>query len=130
MLEDLIGRRAVQWHRSHLVVIATEEAAPLLGPLALGVGAGGDGHLAGANLAVCGADLTLLARRRVLVQRAAQALHRVREADRVGHRIDDASAAIEQRTGDLIGAAVIGTGGTGEQFDVRPTPLPLRLASA
>ncbi|MNP06309.1 hypothetical protein D3C76_982850 [compost metagenome] len=63
-------------------------------------------------------------------QLTATADHRAGQAADVGHRVERAGTTIEQRAGDLPGAAGLGAGGAAEQFDRRGTPLPLRATAA
>ena len=63
-------------------------------------------------------------------QLAAQADHGAGQTADVSHRVDGAGAAVEQRAGDLFGAAGLDATRAGQQFDRSAPPLPLLAAAA
>ena len=134
MLEHIVGSCTVQGLGGHLVVVATEVVLLQVGPVAFGVGPGGDHHLVGADRALGGCHLPTtaftgqLGNAGVFEQMPAQAPYRSGQATGVAHGVDGAGAAVEQRSGNLVGTAVFLALGAGQQLYVSATAAPLFMA--
>ncbi len=125
------GRR----RRSHLVVVAGKEVPPQVGPLALGIGVGGDHHLfrqyrpRGAAHRPQRALPLQGEHRRALVQLPATLYDGSGQSARIGHGIESAGASVEQRRADSPGAAGLVASRAGQQLQRSAAARPLRVTA-